>query len=229
MPGACAASTRTATPRARQRAARSVERQNQRTFRRDVVEHGDTRARRDRLRRSVRRAVRHRSADRAPARREPARSVRAPRMRRRSPSRRRCGRSRASRRPARAGTIAARRSRRSSRCPRRRGRRRARRRRTRHPRPHAEAASARPMGTPARPETSRSRTCDGCPFNLVADRLLRRQDPPRRHADGAVIEIRHVRIERPVREHRFSEGCHCLRSFTTKGTKHTKETKGDGT
>ena len=52
-------------------------------------------------------------------------------------------------------------------------------------------------------------------LNLIANRLLRRQDPPRRHPDGAVIQVRHVRIERPVREHRFSEGCHWLQTAVT--------------
>ena len=42
-------------------------------------------------------------------------------------------------------------------------------------------------------------------LHLVADRLLRCQHATRRDADRAVIEIGHVRIERPVREHRTAE------------------------
>ena len=45
----------------------------------------------------------------------------------------------------------------------------------------------------------------GPPLDVVADRLLCRQDAMRRDADGAVIQIRDARLQRPFRQHGFPE------------------------
>src|SRR5262249_8545992 len=56
-------------------------------------------------------------------------------------------------------------------------------------------------GRAGKPEDLAQEELRRAALDLVTNGLLRGQDTLRRHTDGAVVEIRHVRIERKFRPH----------------------------